>query len=170
MAAAGTLTLLVGADVEELDAARGILDSLASRIIHFGAVGAGTAYKLIVNLMGAVQIASAAEGLAIAERAGLNTAVFADAIATSQAASPQVVRNTFRMVADDHHRDVVFSSALRLKDVSYGVQFAHALGIQSPFGAVAEGIYRRLCDMGHANVNESKVIEVCRTQPFTHDS
>ena len=88
VAAAGALTLLVGADENDLRSARGILDSLSRRIIRFGPIGAGTAYKLIINMMGAVQIASAAEGLAIAERAGLDVAAVADAIATSQAASP----------------------------------------------------------------------------------
>jgi 3-hydroxyisobutyrate dehydrogenase len=164
VAAAGALTLLVGADAEDVQSARGILDSLSRRIIRFGPIGAGTAYKLIINMMGAVQIASAAEGLAIAERAGLDLAVVADAIGASQAASPQVVRNTLRMVAEDHDDNIVFTSALRVKDVEYAVRFARAIGIGCPFGALAEGIYRRLCDMGYAEVNESKVIEVCRSQ------
>lgn len=164
VAAAGALTLLVGADADDLHSARGLLDSLSRRIIRFGPIGTGTAYKLIINMMGAVQIASAAEGLAIAERAGLDLAVVADAIATSQAASPQVIRNTLRMVAEDDDDNIVFTSALRAKDVEYGVRFARAIGIGSPFGALAQGIYRRLCDMGYAKVNESKVIEVCRSQ------
>ncbi len=164
IAAAGGLTLLAGADAGDLQSARVILDSLSKRIIRFGPIGAGTAYKLIINMMGAVQIASAAEGLAIAERAGLDMAVVADAIASSQAASPQVVRNILRMVADDHDDNIVFTSALRAKDVEYGVRFARAVGIGSPFGALAEGIYRQLCEMGCAKVNESKVIDVCRSQ------
>jgi 3-hydroxyisobutyrate dehydrogenase len=163
-AAAGALTLLVGADRGDLDAARGILDALSARIICFGPVGCGTAYKLMINLVGAVQIASAAEGLAIAERAGLDLAVVADAIAGSQAASPQVVRNTHRMVAADHDVNVVFTGALRLKDVEYGVRFAREIGIGSPFGALAERTYRQLCALGHAQVNESKVIDVCRAR------
>jgi 3-hydroxyisobutyrate dehydrogenase len=164
VAAAGALILLVGADADDLHSARGILDSLARRIIRFGPVGSGTAYKLIINMMGAVQIASAAEGLAIAERAGLDLAIVADAIASSQAASPQVVRNTLRMVAEDHDDNIVFASALRLKDVEYAVRFARAMGIGSPFGTLAQSIYRQLCDMGYAKVNESKVIEVCRSR------
>ncbi len=163
-AAAGGLTLLVGADPDELNGARGMLDSLSRRIIRFGPVGTGTAYKLIVNMMGAVQIASAAEGMALAERAGLDLAVVAAAIAAGQAASPQVVRNTLRMVAGDHDDPIVFTAALRLKDVEYGVRFARAVGIGSPFGALAEGTYRQLCDMGCAQVNESRVIDVCRSR------
>jgi len=164
-AAAGSLTFLVGASPGDLDAVRGILGAMSEHIIRFGPVGAGTAYKLIINMMGAVQIASAAEGLAIAERAGLDLAAVADAIASSQAASPQVVRNTRRMVAADHDRNIVFTSALRLKDVEYGLRFARELGIGSPFGALAERIYRQLCDLGYAHFNESKVMDVCRGQP-----
>lgn len=163
-AAAGTLTLLVGADPEDLERARPVLDALASRVIRFGPVGAGTAYKLLINLIGAVQIASVAEGLAIAERAGLDLAAVVDAIATSQAASPQVVRNTGRMLAADHDRNIVFTAALRLKDVHYGLEFARSLGIGTPFGTVAESVYRELCITGHAQVNESKVIDVSRAR------
>jgi 3-hydroxyisobutyrate dehydrogenase len=163
-AAAGTLTLLVGADTDHLEAARGILDALSRRIIRFGDIGTGTAYKLIINMIGAVQIASAAEGMAIAERAGLDMTVVADAMASSQAASPQVVRNTLRMVAADHDENIVFTPALRVKDVEYGIRFARAIGIGSPFGALAGHTYRQLCDMGYANVNESKVIDVCRSR------
>lgn len=161
-AAAGELTLLVGAATDDLEAARAFLDPVAHRILRFGDVGSGTAYKLVINMMGAVQIASAAEALAIAQRAGLDTRAVVDAFATSQAASPQVVRNVRRMAADDHEHDIVFSGALRLKDVEYGVRFARTLNMGSPFGALAENVYRQLCSMGYAHVNESKVIEVSR--------
>jgi 3-hydroxyisobutyrate dehydrogenase len=166
-AAAGTLTLLVGADAEDLERARPVTDAFAARVVRFGPVGAGTAYKLMINLIGAVQIASAAEGMAIAERAGLDLAAVADAIATSQAASPQVVRNTGRMLAADHERNIVFTAALRLKDVEYGLEFARSLGIGAPFGALAEQVYRRLCALGHAHSNESAVIDVARAHTTT---
>ena len=163
-AAAGALTLLVGADADDLHAAQGIFDAFAERTLRFGPVGAGTAYKLIINMMGAVQIASAAEGLAIAERAGLDLSTVANAMAISQAASPQVVRNIRRMTANDHGSHIVFKSALRLKDVQYALRFARALGIGSPFGDLAEDIYSQLCEMGHGEVNESKVIDASRAQ------
>jgi 3-hydroxyisobutyrate dehydrogenase len=163
-AAAGSLTFLVGASADDLDAVRGILGAMSRGMIRFGPIGAGTAYKLIINMVGAVQIASAAEGLAIAERAGLDITAVADAIATSQAASPQVVRNTRRMVAADHDNNIVFTSALRLKDIEYGLRFARQLGIGSPFGALAESMYRQLCKLGHAHLNESKVIDASRAQ------
>jgi 3-hydroxyisobutyrate dehydrogenase len=163
-AAAGELTLLVGAQAADLDAARNLLGACAHRIIHFGAVGCGTAYKLIINMLGAVQIASAAESMAFAERAGLDLRIVADAIATGQAASPQVVRNTQRMVLDDYSRNITFTPRLRLKDVDYALQLAGKLGLGTPFGALAARAFGELCATGHADENESNVITVARTR------
>ena len=163
-AAAGDLTLLVGAEPEDLALAQPLLTAVSRRIVHFGPVGAGTAYKLMVNLLGAVQIASAAEGMAIAERAGLNLSVVADAIATGQAGSPQVVRNTRRIAEDSHDREVVFTPALRLKDIEYALRLSQKLGIGSPFGALAARAFRSLCEMGYAQANESRIVEVARAR------
>lgn len=159
-AAAGRLTLLVGAREQDLERARLLLSAVADRIIRFGDVGAGTAYKLIINMIGAVQIASAAEGMALAQRAGLDLATVADAIATGQAASPQVVRNVGRIVAGDHDRNVVFTAALRLKDVEYALRLAHGIGAGAPFGELAAAGLRELCADERAELNESGVYDV----------
>jgi 3-hydroxyisobutyrate dehydrogenase len=101
--------------------------------------------------------------MAMAERAGLDLALVADAIASGQAASPQVVRNTRRMVDGSHDRDVLFTPALRLKDVRYALQLAAKLGIGTPFGTLAGRTFQQLLDLGHAHSNDSKVFEVSRS-------
>jgi len=164
-AAAGELTLLIGASSESLALATPLLEAISTRRFHFGPVGAGTAYKLMINLMGAVQIASAAEGMVIAERAGLDPQVVAEAIESSQAASPQVVRNVHRFVRDDHDRDVVFTPVLRLKDVDYALRLAAKLGVNVPFGDDARAAFERLVELGGATSNESRVIEAARERP-----
>lgn len=163
-AAAGTLTLLVGAEAGDLDAARPVFTSFATRVVHFGPVGQGTVYKLMVNLMGAVQIASAAEGITLAEAAGLDMRLVADAIGSGQAASPQVVRNVRRFITGDHAGTVNFTPALRLKDIEYALRLARQLAAPHAFGEVAAGLYRRLCDAGFASENESRIIDVLRTK------
>jgi len=163
-AAGGALTMLVGAQEEDLERARPLLGALSNRIIRFGAVGAGTAYKLIINMIGAVQIASAAEGMALAQRAGLDLATVADAIGMGQAASPQVVRNVRRMVAGNHDRDVVFTAALRLKDVEYALRMARDLGVGAPFGELSGSGLRELCGSGRAQINESGIFDVAASR------
>lgn len=161
-AASGGLTLLVGADDDDLAAAGELLRPLAGQVLHFGPVGAGTAYKLIVNLIGAVQIAGVAEGLAIAERAGLDRDQVVAALATGQAASPQVVRNSRRMAIGDDDREVVFSGRLRHKDTDYALRLAREVGVGAPLGEVALDGLADLLAAGLGELNESSIIEVAR--------
>ena len=161
-AAAGTLTLLVGAADEDLAAARPLLEPMSADIVHFGPVGAGTAYKLMINLMGAVQIAAAAEGLLIAEAAGLDMDKVLYALERGQAASPQVVRNARRMVAGDHDENITFTGRLRLKDVRCGLALADSLDQAAGFGRVAEAALERLLELELGDLNESKVIAALR--------
>jgi 3-hydroxyisobutyrate dehydrogenase len=163
-AAAGELTLLLGADLESLSAARPLLAGFSKNILHFGRVGTGTAYKLLVNMLGAVQIASAAETMAIAEKVGLDLGMVADALAAGQAASPQVIRNTRRIAAGHHERDIVFTPQLRLKDVEYGLALARKVSIGSPFGKLAGEMFQQLCALDPRQINESKIIDVARLQ------
>ena len=139
-AASGKLTLLVGADVADLEKAEPFLAPLCASIRHFGAVGSGTVFKLINNLMGAVQIASLAEGVAIAERAGLDMNLVAEALSTGAVASPQVIRHSKRMVARDFS-GASFTTALRHKDAAYAVRLAEELLPGVPVSRAALAAY-----------------------------
>lgn len=138
VAAEGKLTLLVGASPEDLTAANPLLTTLGETIRHFGPVGAGTAYKLMINLMGAVQIAALAEGLVMAERLGLDRDAVIDAIENSAAASRQVVYHVHRM-AKRQFADPTFTAGLRHKDAAYGAELAEEVGAAVPLGDVAVG-------------------------------
>ena len=139
-AATGKLTLLVGADAADLEKAQPYLAPLCTTIRHFGAVGGGTVFKLINNLMGAVQIASLAEGVAMAERAGLDMNLVAEALSTGAVASPQVIRHSKRMVARDFS-GASFTAALRRKDAAYAVALAETLLAGVPVSRAALAAY-----------------------------
>jgi 3-hydroxyisobutyrate dehydrogenase len=157
-AAAGKLTLLVGADAADLEKARPYLAPLSSSIRHFGAVGTGTVFKLINNLMGAVQIASLAEGVAMAEQAGLDMNLVAEALATGAVASPQVIRHSRRMVARDFS-GASFTAALRHKDAAYAVALAETLLPGVPVSRAAVEAYEKA--KAHApDGDEGQMIEI----------
>lgn len=130
-AATGKLTLLVGAEAADLERAKPFLAPIGDVIRHFGAVGTGTVFKLINNLMGAVQIASLAEGVAMAEQAGLDMKLVAEALASGAVASPQVIRHSKRMVTRDFS-GASFTTALRYKDALYAVKLAESLLAKAP--------------------------------------
>jgi 3-hydroxyisobutyrate dehydrogenase len=158
-AASGKLRLLVGADAADLEKARPFLEPIGSTIRHFGAVGSGTVYKLINNLMGAIQIAGIAEGLAIAEQAGLDMKLVLEAVETGVAASPQVIRHSKRMAARNF-TGATFTSALRHKDAAYAVALAESLLAESPLvGKAAVESYARAKAVAPDD-DEAKMIEI----------
>jgi 3-hydroxyisobutyrate dehydrogenase len=136
-AAAGDLILLVGAEQANLDAARPLLAAICKAIHHFGPVGAGSGYKLMINLMGSVQIAALAEGVALAQKLGLDRDAVVAAIESGAAASPQVVRYCRPMMNRSFSDSPTFTTELRHKDASYGVALARAMGILAPLGEAA---------------------------------
>ena len=158
-AAAGKLTLLVGAESADLEVARPYLAPLSTTIRHFGAVGSGTVYKLINNLMGAIQIAGIAEGLAIAEQAGLDMKLVVEAIESGVAASPQVIRHAKRMAARNF-AGATFTAALRYKDAAYAVALAESLLSDTPImGRAAVESYAR-AKARAPDDDEGKMIEI----------
>jgi 3-hydroxyisobutyrate dehydrogenase-like beta-hydroxyacid dehydrogenase len=158
-AASGKLTLLVGAEPADLEKAWPFLVPLSTTIRHFGAVGSGTVYKLINNLMGAIQIAGIAEGLAIAEQAGLDMKLVLEAVETGVAASPQVIRHSKRMAARNFS-GATFTAALRHKDAAYAVALAESLLSASPImGRAAVRAYDRAKAYAPDD-DEGKMIEI----------
>ena len=112
---------------------------------------------------GALTLLVGADGQDL-QRAGLDLGRVADAIATSQAASLQVVRNTRRMVEGNHDENVVFTSGLRRKDVEYALRLVCKLRMRAPFGELAESGLQQLCERGRSQANESSIFEVAVTR------
>ena len=158
-AATGKLTLLVGAEPADLDRANPYLAPIGNVVRHFGAVGTGTVFKLINNLMGAVQIASLAEGVAMAEQAGLDMNLVAEALSTGAVASPQVIRHSKRMAARDFS-GASYTTALRYKDAAYAVKLAETLLADAPLlgRAAVEAYARAKAEM--PDEDEGRMIEI----------
>jgi 3-hydroxyisobutyrate dehydrogenase len=158
-AAAGDLILLVGAEEADLDAARAVLAPISKAIHHFGPVGTGSGYKLMINLMGSVQIAALAEGLALAQKLGLNRDAVVSAIESGAAASPQVVRYCRPMMERTFSDKPTFTTELRHKDASYGVALANAAGVSAPLG-VAATAWWNAAKAAAPQSDEARIIDV----------
>ncbi len=162
VAAQGKLTLLVGADPADLAATRPLLEQFSETIRYFGPVGAGTAYKLMINLMGAVQIAALAEGLIMAERLGLDRDAVVDAIETSASASRQVLLHCRRM-AERNFSDPSFTAGLRHKDAAYGAALAKEVGAARVLGDASVAWFAEAKAI-HADADEGIVIDAVSRQ------
>ncbi len=160
-AEAGQLKLMVGGDAAAIEQARPALAAVSQQIIHFGPSGAGATMKLINNLMGAVQTAALAEGMALAERAGLDSAQVVALITNGAPGSP-IVKSKIGMMVAHSYADTNFALRWMHKDATYALRAADELGVPMPTVAAARELYRLARNLGHNDDDFAAVIEALR--------
>ena len=163
-AARGELTLLLGADPDDFEQGKPLLNAISKETLHFGPVGSGTAYKLIVNLLGAVEIAATAEAMESAARAGLDLEQVAEALGKGAAGSFHVDRQARIMATESHRENLAFTTDLRRKDTRYGVALSHELGVASALGDITLAQFDHASKLGFGDENESHVLDAVRSR------
>ena len=158
MAAEGELTLLVGAEPANLDAARPWLEAISSSILHFGPTGTGTAYKLINNLLGAVHVAATAEAAHLARALGLDVETTAAAIETGPVGSPHAKRMIRPMMEGRPADTFGLAIGLREKDSRYCLAMAHGMGLTLSLGENAHDWYAAAART-HGSEDDSLLLE-----------
>lgn len=84
----GTLSIMGGGDAVAFEEVSPALKAFSSRLYHFGALGSGHAAKLVQNMIGFIEVAAVAEGLALSKALGLDSASFFDMLTHSHSNSP----------------------------------------------------------------------------------
>jgi 3-hydroxyisobutyrate dehydrogenase len=158
-AAAGQLSLLIGADAAALESARPVLQAFTVNLVHFGPPGAGMLFKLINNMIVAVQIAALAEGMAMAERGGLDMDVVLKALTTGPIGSG-VVKMKAAAIAKHDHTDTNFALRWMHKDVTYALRAADELGVPMPAAALTRELLRMAMQQGFADQDFAVVAEM----------
>ncbi len=163
-AESGTLTLLIGGEAETLAKVRPILATFSNNIIHFGPASAGTLYKLINNLQGAIHLLALSEGLVMAERAGMKMDAVLEGVLSGAASSPMVKGKAARVI-DRDYEDVHFSIRWMYKDLTYALRAADELNVPAPLVAAAREVYKMAIQSGLGDLDIAAISEVLR-QPI----
>jgi 3-hydroxyisobutyrate dehydrogenase-like beta-hydroxyacid dehydrogenase len=110
---AGQLTFMVGGDPAVLDRVRPVLDPLAKQVFHIGELGSGAVMKLTVNSVLHGLNLALAEGLVLAERAGVARETAYEVFTASVIAAPFV---HYKREAFEHPGEVPVAFSLELVD------------------------------------------------------
>jgi 2-hydroxy-3-oxopropionate reductase len=111
----GNATFLVGADASDFERAKAVLSHLGRHIFHVGAVGQGSAMKLVTNYIAGATRVAVAEGFALAAAMGIPCARTAE-ICRHAAAASQTLEEVIKQVIEGDLNEVNFSVDLRYKD------------------------------------------------------
>jgi 3-hydroxyisobutyrate dehydrogenase len=161
-AEAGALHIFAGgapADVEEI---REIVKPYTRSFSNFGGVGRGNAFKLIYNVMGAIQVAALAEAMQACEAAGIDLMAAANAFSIGNTNSGHVIRHSKYMATGKHESPVGFSPKGRIKDTLYGVEFIEKVGGQSRLGRTTAEVFGQAVEVGMGDLNDSELIDALR--------
>ena len=161
-ATAGTLAIMIGGDVKDVEEARPVLATMGANLIHVGPVGAGEVAKLCNNLIAGVAAVAVSEAFRIAEGFGVDPKVLTDVIAKSsgntwfmEKAHP--VPGIVPTAASTRDYEAGFTTDLMAKDLGLAVNAARQLRVPVLVSPVAQQALRLASSHGLGKKDFSSV-------------
>jgi 3-hydroxyisobutyrate dehydrogenase len=126
-AAEGTLTIMVGGDKPDFDAAQPLLAKMGKTLVHFGAAGQGQRAKLVNQVIVAQNVLAAIEGLFFSRKAGLDGELMLATLQTGTADSKALRIQAAKAFRGDFTAG--FYPKHLVKDITLAMEEADSLGI-----------------------------------------
>lgn len=131
----GELAIMVGGAAVDVEAARGVLASMGSKIFHVGALGAGQAMKALNNMVSASGLIAVVEALKAGERFGLDPARMVEVLNASTGRN-NTTENKVRQFMLNGRYDSGFALSLMVKDVATAGAIAAREAVPIPANAL----------------------------------
>jgi len=148
-AEAGTLSVMVGADLDTFEKVRPLIASYASDIALCGEVGCGQVMKILNNMLLFQIITAVSEAKVVAERAGVDAALMFDVLSKGSADSFALRNHGMKAVLPREFPSRSFSVEYARKDLRYGLQLAREVGVDAKWGEDVDGLFQRAIEAGH---------------------
>jgi 3-hydroxyisobutyrate dehydrogenase-like beta-hydroxyacid dehydrogenase len=154
---AGTLTIMVGGDEHAYARVEPVLRELGTPT-HIGANGQGLVLKLAINISLAVQMLAFAEGVLLAERAGIDRKLAVDVITQTAVGSPMLKARAPLVL--DLPDEAWFDIGLMQKDVVLALDTARQLRVPLPSAAAADELLTVARALGYERRDLAALFEV----------
>ena len=157
----GSMSLMVACDHDLIARHRGLLDALSARVFHISVrPGDGARTKLVNNLLAGINLAGAAEAMAMAEAMGLDLSKMLDVIEQSSGQSWIGSDRMRRAIAGDYAPRAHVT--LLEKDTRLAVEAADAAGFTGPLGAHAARVFEQAHEAGLAGEDDAALFKLLR--------
>ena len=154
---AGTLTIMVGGDEQAYARVEPILRELGTPT-HVGENGQGLVLKLAINISLAVQMLAFAEGLVLAERAGIDRKRAVDVMTQSPIGSPMLKARADLVL--DLPDEAWFDVRLMQKDIALALDTGRELHVPLPSAATADQLLTLAAALGYERRDIAALYEV----------
>lgn len=156
-AKAASLKCYVGGDAAALERARPVLRAMTSEITHFGAIGLGTAMKIVNNMLLQVNRVVIAEALAMGAKAGLDPQQMVETVARTTGNSVAFQYTAPRILARDFDG---IRMEITAKDVDLQASLGRSLGMPMFMATVASQVHQVAKAMGLGGQDAAALVQV----------
>lgn len=157
----GSMSLMVACSESVWQQSQTLLNALSQQVFHVGVrAGDGARTKLVNNLLAAVNLAGAAEALALAERMGLDPAVTLSVIEASSGQSWIGSDRMRRALAEDFEPRAHVS--LLAKDTGLAISAADAVVYDAPLGRLARDLFAQAMAQGWDHLDDAALLQLMR--------
>lgn len=163
--AKGNGVALVGGERADMDAAMPVLNALCKQSFYLGTAGSGGRAKLAVNLVGGLNRAVMAEGLAFAEAMGLELAPFLEVMKGSAVYSRAMDTRGMKMVDGDFTPHAWLTQSL--KDFTLMHEVAARVGQELPLATEYVKLVESCIAHGEGQLDNSVVMQEMRRRRKT---
>ncbi|MFE7135522.1 2-hydroxy-3-oxopropionate reductase [Streptomyces sp. NPDC057638] len=150
------LSIMVGGERADFDAARPLLEALGTTVVHCGPHGAGQTVKAANQLIVAVNIQACAEAVVFLEKSGVDLRAALDVLGGGLAGSTVLARKRDAFLSRDFRPG--FRIELHHKDMGIVTDAARAVGAALPVGAVVAQLIASLRAQGDAGLDHSALL------------
>jgi len=155
-AADGTMTIMLAGPTDALARCDPVIACIAGRAFRVGSTpGDAAKFKIVNNLLAAVNLAAGAEALALAVRAGLDPRQVVDVINASSGGSWIFADRMPRALAGDYAPRA--ATRILTKDVSIAADFAARLGVGATFADAAREAFRGAVAAGFGDEDDAAI-------------
>lgn len=163
-AVAGSLTFMVGAELEAFKAAEPILQAMGKNIIHTGAAGSGQAAKICNNMILGISMIAVSEGFTLAKHLGLAADKLLEVVNVSSGqcwvtSKYLPVPNVMENVPANNHYQPGFTAQMMLKDLKLSQNAAKSTQVNTEIAAKATAIYQQFVEQGFGDLDFSAIIQ-----------
>jgi len=141
-----SLTIMVGGALDVFERCRPLFETMGSNVVHAGANGCGLKTKLVNQVVGALNLLGAVEGLRLATAASLDPAAVLKVVAGGAAGSWMLANLGPKMLAGDFAPG--FSLRLQQKDLRLALEFISETGLEAPGTELTFSLVTRALEAG----------------------
>lgn len=152
----GTLAVMVGGRREVFERCSPILRAFGGQIFFVGDHGAGHLTKALNNLLSATTLASAAEAVILAEKAGLSPDMFVEVINASNGRSYSTEVKFPRYILDRSFDDG-FATALMNKDLKIALEAAAEIDFPMLIGSTVAQVWQAAAAQGNGARSHTEI-------------